>query len=91
MEYQAKDGVQKYGDTDSVPQPQIDTMLEDCQPPDLHSCWVPKLGQDVTKQIPFEAKKILPRSEQDLYIIQKHMLAATGPLCHGRKYPFWRF
>ena len=24
-------------------QPQIDTMLEDCQPPDLDPCWAPKL------------------------------------------------
>ena len=61
-------------------QPQIDTMLEDCQPPDLDPCWAPKLDQDVTKQVPFEAKKILPRRDQDLHIIQKHMLAATGSL-----------
>ena len=39
------------------------------------------MDQDVTKQIPFEAKKIIPRRDQDWYIIQKHMLAATGPLC----------
>ena len=62
-------------------QSQIDTVLEECQPPDLKDpCWAPKLGQDVTKQILFEAKKIRPRRDQDLYIIQKHMLAATGPL-----------
>ena len=55
-------------------------MLKDCQLPDLDPCWALKLDQDETKQIPFEAKKILPRRDQDLYIIQKHMLAATGPL-----------
>ena len=34
-------------------QPQIDTMLEDCQPPDLDPCWAPKLDQDVTTQNSF--------------------------------------
>ena len=54
-------------------QPQIDTMLEDCQLPDLYSCWAPKLDQDVTKEIPFEAKKIFTWRDQDLRFIQKRV------------------